>query len=119
MKQQETATGKVQSNFTREQVMAVPFDPQGNYMWSPAESFNLNGKEFEFIFNELLAQVSNPYSVEQSVRLMNLYTMFETKLRIGILQGKIKETSSEEVQAAIKKQMEQEPVKETDLEVEG
>lgn len=80
-----------QSNLsiTREQVEAIQFDPNEVYRWKANEKFNLNGNEFELLFNNMLALVSSPISVDTMFKMMTVYKMLETKLKIGIIEGKI------------------------------
>lgn len=99
MNPQETATGM--PKYTKEQLDSVKFDPTNNYSWALETEFAFSGKEFEFLFNELLNMMNAPFSVQTSLKLMALYHTVETKFKQGLLDGKIKQLTPEQVQAAM------------------
>lgn len=94
-------TPKKGSNYTMDQVNAVQFAANKNYQWAEDTQFVFSGKEFEYTFNEMLNFINAPFSVQGAIRMANLYNMLETKFKVGILDGTIKEISAEAVQKLI------------------
>lgn len=107
---------KQSKNYTMEQVNKVEFNPDKNYQWSTDAMFSFSGKEFEYAFNEMLNFINTPFGVQSSVRMLALYNMLETKFKIAVLDGMIKEVSNEEVAKILDKTQQ---VNETNLAVEG
>jgi len=67
------------------------FNPQAEYNWSPDEVFTLTGKEFELLFNNIVAVVNEPFSIATTPKLLTMYKVLETKFKQGLESNQIKQ----------------------------
>jgi hypothetical protein len=77
----------------------VIFDPAKNYQWNVNTEFTFTGKEFEYLFNEMLTFINVPFGVQSTLKIFAVYNMLENKFKEYMATGKIHAITPEEVQA--------------------